>query len=137
MVFILWNRLVDKLIEDITDDSKELLSTLVYWFDLIDTIDEGTFKLMKASAKYVNQGHSSMELIDSLLRLVDVQAKLSGEIFLESLHSEELPFIREKKIIELLDKIYESGEIEIAEKIYAIYMQKGYFFVQQSYEKYH
>jgi hypothetical protein len=70
-----------------------------------------------------------LNLIKSALR------SRSAREWSDTSRAPDLPFIRENKMVTLLLKIYESGETEIAERIYQIYMQNGYFFVKDFHDK--
>ena len=135
-IFDLWEKLAEILVSSESDEGKELLSSLINWIEFVEVIDERMLKLLNISVKHVKADLNAITLINNLLRLIDSYPKEVGKIYVLAAESDEMPFIREAQIIELVTKLYNYGEVELANKICNIFTAKGFIFLKDIYEQY-
>jgi len=112
------------------------ISNLARWIALIDEIDKDTFDWLKLSARYAEVNHNSSFLIENLERLVKVNPKEVGAVYIEMLKANVHPTFEENNIKNIVTTLYDKGQMEDADRICTIYMAEGYDFLKPIYQKY-
>jgi hypothetical protein len=117
---------------------KRIISDLSKWLSLIDEIDDTTFEWLKTSARYVEVNNNAFYFIEYLLLHVDKVPGKVGKLYLEMLDSETYPYYETENIKIFVQRLYEKGQKEIADRICNKYGEKGYHFdfLREFYEKY-
>jgi predicted RNA-binding protein with EMAP domain len=120
------------------DESKYeiIISNLSGWMALITKIDEESFEWLKLSSRYVDVTHNSSFFIEHLNRLVKVNPKEVGAIYIEMLNANVYPNYEEENIKNIVTILYDEGQKEDADRICTIYMAQQYDFLMPVYEKY-
>ena len=132
----LWKCILDRLIPD--EDQPEyqkVISDLSKWLSLVDEIDEQIFEWLKLSIKYLETNYNSPFLIEYLLNHALTTPSKVGLLYLEILARGIFPEYKKEDIQQLVEIIYDKGEIENANRICTQYLSKGITFLQQIYEK--
>ncbi|HHT9106809.1 MAG TPA: SIR2 family protein [Candidatus Wujingus californicus] len=135
----LWKVLFEIAIQNLDNSEyKGIISDLSKWLSLIDEIDDATFEWLKTTAKYVEVNHNTSFFIKGLLAHVDKMPEKAGKLYLEMCDSEIYPYYRKEDIRKLVQKLYETGQKEFADRICNKYGEKGYHFdfLRELYEKY-
>lgn len=70
---------------------------------------------------------------DNLIRLLEQNPRVIGDVYLLIAEKDEYPFAREKSIIKLVEKLYLANEKEIANKICRVYANNGMLFLRDLY----
>lgn len=135
----LWKVLFEIAVQNLDNpEYKRIISDLSKWLSLIDEMDDATFEWLMTSAKYVEFNHNASTFIECLLVHVDKMPEKVGKLYLEMLDSETYPDYKKEDIGKLVQKLYETGQKEVADRICNKYGEKGYHFdfLREMYEKY-
>jgi hypothetical protein len=87
------------------------------------------------SAKFADKNFNSSFFIEYLLRLCDVSPSQVGEIYIAMLES-STPVFDQKIIRAIVTKLYESGQVDTANRISNIYGGRSIEFLRDIYEHY-
>lgn len=135
----LWKLLTEIALQNINQPNyQNIISDLSKWLSLIDEIDDEVFEWLKISARYVEVNDNTSFFIEYLLRHVNTQPGKVGMLYLEMLNSEIYPDYDKEDIKSIVQKLYEGGQKEIADRICNLYGEKGYDFdfLRELYERY-
>jgi len=132
----LWNTVYELYKNDVSDDMKQIFSTLSKWFVFIDTIDETNMQWLELSAKYTEINYNSYFLLEQLLRLVENSAKNVGKVYLSMLSNGVYPTYKEEDIVAIIEKLFENSELEIAREICNKYASEGVYFLNDVNKRY-
>lgn len=130
----LWKALYSIVRED-ESKYKIIISNLSRWVALINEIDKDVFEWLKLSAQYVEVNYNSSFFIEDLERLVKINPKEIGAIYIEMLKPNVYPTYDEDNIKNIVTTLYDEGQKEDADRICTIYMAQGYDFLKAIYEK--
>lgn len=133
-IIALWEKLVNELTSEL--EFSEILSSLVNWIKIIDTLDSRTTQLLKISAKSVSSGLHLFTLVESLLKFVEEKPKEVGEILNEAIKADTILYHKEESIQKIVKTLYEKGEKSIADAICEKLWNKKQFFLKDIYDMY-
>lgn len=88
------------------------------------------------SAPYVEHRHHAYFFLESLDRLVDMNPKEVGEVYMAMLDGNALPLYEESNIQSIVEKLYKARETLLANQICDRYTRAGLEFLKDLYEKY-
>lgn len=130
------NKYKTKLIEDISNDDKKILSVMGKLAIFLPHINEEYSQWLLLSAPYINENYNSSFFVEYLDKFNDSQSMVyTGKILLKMLeHS--IPDFRQDHIRSIVDKLYNHGQKANADDICNIYGMNGYEFLRNTYEKY-
>lgn len=115
---------------------KEILSHLSYWLSIVEEIDAEIFEWLKVSAKYIDQRTESF-FIEYLLGHVTNTPRFVAEILYETINvGKHFPKFKKEELIEIINKLYEQNQKNIADRICSLYLSNGYQFLMEVYERY-
>jgi hypothetical protein len=118
-----------------TEGEQKVASDLTRLSCYLDALDEEALDWLTFSAKYVDKNFNSPFLIEYLLRLCDVSPSEVGIVYIEMLNG-TTPIYDQKHIINVVTKLYERGEADVANRICNIYGSRGIDFLRDIYEHY-
>lgn len=125
----------DIIKDKLKDDYKNLLSDLARLTILLDKIDSENSEWLLRSASYAGVGFNSSFFIEYLSKFEDKESmRFIGKIFLEML-SAITPDYKQENIISIVNKFYQYGYKDEADKICNIYGSRGYEFLRPIYEE--
>lgn len=130
----LWKALY-KIVSENESRYEIIISDLASWIALINEIDNDAFEWLKLSARYVEVNYDSSFLIEHLERLVKINPKEVGTIYIEMLNANVYPTYEEDNIKNIVTALYDAGQKEDADRICTIYMIQRYDFLKPVYEK--
>jgi len=133
-IIALWEKLVTKLKSD--TKYSEVLSSLVNWIKIIDTLDSRTTQLLKISAKSVSSDLLLFALTDNLLQFVEEKPKEVGEILNEAIKKDTIIYHKDESIQKIVETLYEKGEKSMADTICEKFWNKKQFFLKDIYDRY-
>ncbi|MDD5703475.1 MAG: toll/interleukin-1 receptor domain-containing protein [Dehalococcoidales bacterium] len=119
----------------LTENEKKFASDLSRLSCYVKALDPETLEMIVFSAKYVDKNFNSSFFIEYLLRLCDVSPSQVGEIFIVMLDS-STPVFDQKIIRAIVTILYQSGQVDVANKISNIYGGRGIEFLRDIYELY-
>jgi len=130
-----WGRVSDELKHksDFSEDEKKILSDISKLSCFIDHVDEEKLSWLNLSAKFVGFDFDASFFIEYLDMLSDNSPHEVGIIYLTMLAYSTPDYDREH-IRSIVDKLYDSGEKESANKICNSYFGKGFGFLRDIYE---
>jgi len=114
---------------------QKVLAHISYWLSLVDEIDPEVFEWIRISTKYIRES-DEIFFTEYLLNHVAKTPEFVGKIFYEVV-KEQKYFLKYKKnqIIEIMEKLYELNQTEIAKRICNLYLDGGYDFLRKTCEK--
>ncbi|APH11914.1 hypothetical protein ASJ33_01470 [Dehalococcoides mccartyi] len=119
----------------LTESEKKLASDLCRLTCYIKVLDPDTFEMIIFSAKFADKNFNSSFFIEYLLRLCDTSPSQVGEVYIAMLDS-STPVFDQKIIRATVTKLYESGQVDAANKISNIYGGRNIEFLRDIYEQY-
>lgn len=133
----LWKKIFEICSKEADNDPHfyELLSKIPEWLTLVDRIDDEIFNLVKGSVKHIKKEYDTWFMIEYLSKHVAKSPRYVGEIILELLDNQIYPIHKQEYIIEIVSALYSNSENEIANKIYNIYLSKGFYFLKPIFDK--
>ncbi len=136
-VIPLWKLLVNSL-KDYDDDPEiqKVFSSMIYWINLIDELDDTIYSYLKISARHIKADYNSIFLIEKLRLHVERTPKIVGALFIEILNSGTYPFYKEEDIQYIVSTLYERGEKQLADQICEKYWNQKIFFLKKIYDEY-
>ena len=116
----------------LTENEQKVASELVKLSCYLDILNIESIEWLTFSVKYVEKNLNSAFLIEYLLRLCDVSSSKVGSVYVSMLDN-STPVYDQKNIKIIVTKLYESGEIDIANRICNIYGSRGVEFLRDIY----
>jgi len=117
-------------------EDKKMLSRLARLSLYLNSIDADALGLLKLTAKYADRDYETPILVENLDRLADNSPRNVGEVFLEMLNNDVFPDYERKHITSAVDKIYRAGEYDLGKSICNMYLQRGYEFLREMFDRY-
>jgi len=105
----LWKALY-KIVSENESKYEIIISDLASWIALINEIDKDEFKWLKLSARYVEVNYNSSFFIEHLERLVKVNPKEVGALYIEMLKTNVYPTFEEDNIKNIVIALETSTE---------------------------
>lgn len=128
-VSYLWGVIYNIYKDDCSDEAKNIFSVLSKWFIFLDHIDAKVLPYLKLTAKYTKEDYSSSSIVEELARLVEVNPKYVGELYLDILGNGIFPEYKKEDIKEIVKGLYKHGESDNGLKICNLYRRKGIYFL--------
>lgn len=119
----------------LTENEKKLASDLSRLSCYVKAVDPEILEMMVFSGKYIDKNFNSSFFLEYLLRLCDVSPSGVGEVYIAMLDN-STPVFDQKVIRAIVTKLYESGQVDAANKISNIYGGRGVEFLRDIYEHY-
>lgn len=118
------------------DTSKydDVRAELSWWLSLVDEIDSEVFDWTMASTKYVRE-RDEIFLPEYLLNHVSKTPEFVGEILYGLAKDQKYLTDGKEQTVEIVNKLYELGQNEIATRICHLYLEGGYDFLRETCEK--
>ena len=132
----LWKALVDLLSEDQENpEFQKIILQMSMFLSLFDKIDEKIFRWLKLSAKFAGTDHRLHRFIELLADHVEKTPDYVAQIYREILANDVFPDYPKEKIEQIVERLYQKGERESANRICNMYFEKGFYFLRDLYEK--
>lgn len=136
-IIILWERIVEKsLTKENEPGVSEILSNLSNWITIVDDLNSRSAELLKISARHVGPTYTLFSLIDNLSKFVDEKPREVGEILSEAITPKTFASYKTEAIQEIVTKLYEKQETNIANEICSKFWNNKQFFLKDIYDKY-
>ena len=129
MITILKNELVNPKYQ-------EVIVKLINWLSLVGEIDDDILDWIRLSVKYIYLNPDIYSFLKSLLEYLEKTPQKVGIILIEMVGKAELYPPDEGDIKKIVQKLYEMGQKDIADKVANIYGENGYYFLEDLYKKY-
>ncbi len=115
---------------------KKMMKQFLEWLGVFDEIDDDIYEWLIFSIENI-EGEVPFAFVDNLLVHIDRTPEKAGKLFLEALNADVHPkFPRKENIEELVSKLFEKEESDLAERICNLYLSKGYHSIRDILEKY-
>jgi len=115
---------------------QKMMKQFLEWLGVFDEIDDDIYKWLIFSIKNIEE-EVPFSFVENLLVHIDRTPEKAGKLFLEALNADVHPkFPRKENIEELVSKLFEKEESDLAERIYNLYLSKGYHSFRDVLEKY-
>jgi len=133
----LWKKIIEYIQNSKNEQQfKKILSHLSFWLSTVEEIDDEIFSWMKISAKYIDQTTETF-FIEYLLSHVTRTPRFVAEILYETINvGKYFPTFKKEEIIEIVNKLYEHKQKNIADRICSLYLINGYQFLIEAHDKY-
>ena len=112
----------------------DVRAELSWWLSLVDEIDSEVFDWTMSSAKYIRE-RDEIFLPEYLLNHVSKTPEFVGKILYGLAKDQKYLKHRKEQTIEIVNKLYELGQREIATRICHLYFDGGYDFLRETCEK--
>jgi len=132
-----WRHVYEKLnkIDILSENDTEILSAISELLCYIEDIDDEKLSWITLSAKSIEQDPNIPYLLENLDRLSDTSPDEVGVIYLTIL-THYTPRDYKNHIRSIVEKLYNSGNIENANRICNMYFRHGFEFLRDIYENY-
>jgi hypothetical protein len=132
---VLWGAIYN-IVKENESEFAIIISNLSRWISLINEIDDDVFQWLTLSARYVEVNYNSSFFIEHFERLVKINPKEVGALYIIMLNENVCPTFEEKNITDIVTALYDEGQKKDADRICTIYMARGHDFLKPVYEKY-
>ena len=127
----LWKELVDAILKkDDVSDFQEVLVSLINWINLLDKMSEQAAEILSKIVKFIKFDYQANFLFDGLVKFVNSDPKLVGNIFLKLTSSGLFVSYRNDVVTRLVKDLYERGERNTANQICNLYRENGLFYLE-------
>lgn len=132
----LWKEIISKVEPRIEEEEyRKIASDLGRWFCFVDQIDDEIFKWLLISVKEIEVNWNTGYLIEYFLKHVRKTPALVGKLYLEMLDSGIYADYSRENIITFIKALYNFDEKEIADRICNMYLQEGFEFLRDTFDK--
>lgn len=133
--FIFENKFKSILPNKYKNDDIKILSRLSRLTGFLDSINHDSYNWLVPTARFVYEGYNSSFFIENLDHFQQKDSlKYIGQLYLEML-KKHVPDFDKKHILSIVNKLYESGNKDTANKICDEYGKKGFEFLRGLYEE--
>jgi hypothetical protein len=131
----LWENIMDFLNEASTNGKyRKTFAILGYWMSLIDELDEEICGWLIKSGRYIDDT-DDIFYVDYLLMHVIKTPKLAGNVFYNIINDGHFSRLKREKIVEIIENLYNSGEVTLANIICVLYLDAGFDFLRKVYTR--
>ena len=133
----LWRELIRILrIEENNKYFQKSIAYLSLFISKFDKLDEEMIEWIVFSAKYTSEYHVSYLLVEYLKSLSKISAVNVASVYLKLLENDIVLDDDKDDIKDTVESIYQAGEKDLADRICIGYVNRGYLFLRDLYEKY-
>jgi hypothetical protein len=132
----LWKNIIEFITsQGCSPEYNHALAHLSYWLALVDKMDGEIFEWIQISSRYIDD-LSEIFFTEYLLQHVVKTPEFVGRIVF-AIANERNYFLKFKKeqIVEIVEKLYDLQQIEIANRICNLYLDGGYDFLRKTWEE--
>ncbi|MCW4006927.1 MAG: hypothetical protein NWF04_10120 [Candidatus Bathyarchaeota archaeon] len=132
----LWKKIVDFLESEQKNRKYDYIrAELAWWLSLVDKIDKEILNLVMISLPHLKEQHL-FSMPEYLLQHTTKTPEAVGEILYKLTTEKHFIWHKKEQIIEIVNKLYEFGQEEKANRICQLYLREGHDFLRETYEKY-
>jgi hypothetical protein len=134
----LWSYFTDKLhSRDSESGCQKLLSDIVGWLRLVQSIDSDTEKSLLISLPYLSAGRGRHLFVRDVMTFVEKYPEPVARLYLSLLETGEHFEYLKKEVLAIVEQLYRSGLVQQADTICNLHAERGEFFLKDLYEKNH
>ncbi len=132
----LWKNVIENIKPHIDKEEYRIIaSDLGRWLCLVDEIDEEIYSWLQISTKFIGENWNYSYFVEYLLKHVNYTPTFVGELYLGMLDAGGYLDYNRENIVALVQALYDFGEKETAVKICNMYLEKGYEFLRDTFDK--
>jgi hypothetical protein len=139
-IFDFWRRCYEKIKREGESQNAIILSDLNMLTTFIEMIDQEKKEWLLECAPYAEHNYHSTFFIEYLFRLVEVNPEEVGEVFLKMLENpastRPLPTYKEEHIMGIVEKLFQTGNRQLAIDICDRYLRTGHEFLRPIYDRF-
>ncbi|MBA7531476.1 hypothetical protein ES705_23689 [subsurface metagenome] len=133
----IWEKLIFRLEKEIDkEEIQQLIFELSNWLVLVEEIDVKVLEWLLQSVNFAKEDFILFFLVEYLNKHRQKTPREVGIILFEILNVGVYPSYKKIYIVEILETLFSNNEEDLAKRICNIYLENGFTFVREIYEKY-